>query len=411
MGIFDKLFKLPEERSSLENPSVDLWKALAGASVVQLGAGNTIVDQAGISVTPENSLGFATVFACVRLISEQIASLPFHLFEKVGPSRRQVDDDPRAWLLNESPNPEMDSMMFWESALSHLLLWGNAYLFKQINPITGLTEALWLLAPQHTRPERLSDNSIIYVTQLENGETRYLTIDEVIHVRAFGTSLVGISPIGAAKRAIGIGVAADEYAGRFYVNDGRPGGIIRTDKPMTEEQYLNFKARWQAGHQGLSNSHLIGILDNGLQWQDVGIPMADAQFIEQRKWQALEVARVYRVQPNKIGILDQGTVSYASVEQANLSHVTDCLLPWAVRLEKAIHRGMFGSEPDRKRKLYPKIQLNGLLRGDMAARASYYEKGIGSGWLLRSEVRELEDLPFIEGIDNQQPTNSSENGN
>ncbi|HEY1248107.1 MAG TPA: phage portal protein, partial [Nitrososphaera sp.] len=250
-----------------------------------------------------------------------------------------------------------------------------------------------------TRIIRLPDNSIIYGTYLETGEERYLTPDEVVHIKAFGTGTYGISPIGAARRAIGIGIASDEYAARFYQNDARPGGVLETEKTMTEEQYLAFKQRWQSAHQGVSQSHLVAILDSGMKWSDVGIPMGDHQFIDNRKFQALDVCRIFRVQPHKAMFVDEGTVSYASVEQFNIDFVTDTIRPWATRLEKAVQRGLFSSEPDKAKKLYCQFQLNGLLRGDMAARSTFYEKGIAAGWLLKNEVRQLEDMPAIDGLD------------
>lgn len=386
-----------EARDSLENPSMSLAAALQGAGADFSLSGS--LAEMGVPVNEDTALTFGAVYASIRVIAETLASLPFHLYERQGQSRVQADYDPRAYLLNEEPNPEMDSMILWEIALAHLNLWGNAYLYKELDPGTGMPVALWPLQPNATRPVKLPDGTLAFATQLDTGEIRGLTADEVIHIRAFGTGKgnVGLSPIGVARRAIGIGIAADEYAGRFFANDGRPGGVLYTDKPMNDEQFQTFKRRWDAQHKGLTNKHLIGILDNGLRWQDVGIPPGDMQFLESRKWQKREIATVFRVPPHKIGDAEPGAVSYASVEQFSQDFVDDTLRPWATRIEKAVKRGMFGSALDRN--LYPKFQLNGLLRGDMQSRSAFYKDGIEAGWLLRSEARELEDLPYLEGMD------------
>ena len=388
-----------EQRDSLENPSTDLVAALTSpwADGLYLSSHQT----AGVVVNENTALTVGSVYAAIRVIAETLASLPFHLYRGTGHSRQHADDDPRAYLLNEEPNPEMDSMVFWEMMLGHLNLWGNAYIFKDIHPGTGMTQALWPLLPNMTRPVKLPDGSIAFVTQLDSGEQRILVSDEVIHIRAFGLGQgnVGISPIGVARRAIGIGIAADDYAGRFFQNDGRPGGIITADRAMDEKQYQQFKLRWDAAHKGLTNKHLVGILDNGMKWQDIGLPNGDIQFLESRKWQKREIATIYRVPPHKIGDAEAGSVSYASVEQFSQDFVDDCLRPWATRLERAVKRGLFGSEPDRAQSLYCRFQLNGLLRGDMAARGAFYKTLYEIGSITPAEIRAFEDLPYRDGTD------------
>lgn len=390
-----------EKRDSLENPSTDLVTALMGSDGLSFGGGGMA---AGVNVSGETAMRFVSVYAAVRVIAETLGSLPFELTQQVGRSK-VPSNDPRAFLLSDQPNPEMDAMVLWEMVLGHLNLWGNAYLYKVMDPGTGITTQLWPLMPNLTRPYKLPDGTLTYVTRLNNGQDQVLVADEVIHVRAFGTGTgnVGISPIGAARQAIGIGVAADEYAGRFFRNDARAGGLILADGAMSDDAFRQFVKRWNAAHQGLNNSHLMGVLDQGMKWQDVGVPAGDAQFIETRKWQKLEIATAFRIPPHKIGSIEQGQISYASVEQFNMDFVSETVRPWATRIEQAVKRGIFGSEPDRAINLSPRFNLGDLLRGDQLTRYKSYQLALNSGWMLRSEAREAEGYPWIDGMDEPLP--------
>lgn len=389
--------KQEEQRSStLAHPSAELRIALGAED-----------SWAGPSVTEDSALKMVAVYASVRVLAEGVGSLPFHLYARQGSSRVRISDDPRARLLDEEPNPEMTAMELWEAVMGHMNLWGNAYLYREISPSTGLTTALWPLRPDMTYPSRrLEDNRLFYVTHLYNGEQRILLPDELIHLRAFGTTGdLGISPIGVARNAIGTALAADEYAGRFFANDARPGGIIGFEKNLTDDQLKEVINKWKASHQGLSRSHLTGILTNGAKWQDVGMPPADAQFLETRQYEVREIARLFRVPPFLIADLE-GSSQYKSIEEQSLNFVQYSLRPWLTRIEQQVKRTVFGSEIDRGRGLYPEFKADALLRGSTKERYEAYKLALEGGWMNRAEIRELENLPFVAGLDTYgNPTN------
>jgi len=382
-----------EARSSnLSNPSSDLIAALEGIEGVELGSGAGGSSVAGKRITPSSALSMLAVYACVRVLAEDVGTLPLHLYGKrdeQGPNgRRRVkfrvheDEDERARVIGEEPNPELSAQDLWQLVTGWQLLWGNAYLHK-ILAGDGRVRELWPLRPDRVTPFKTTDGELMYELRLENGQREFLFADEVIHLRAFGTSSnLGISPIGVARQAIGIALAAEEYAGRFWSNDARPGGVLYTDQPIGDKEYERAQRRWRGRHQGLDKSHLMALLDNGVKWQDVGVPPGDAQFIETRKFQVREIARLYRVPPYKIADLEAGSVSYKSVEVQQIDYLQTALQPWLKRIEQGAKRGVFGSELDRAEGLYPEFVRAALLMGTTKERYEAHEIAIRSRFLL-----------------------------
>jgi hypothetical protein len=190
------------------------------------------------------------------------------------------------------------------------------------------------------RAVRLGDGTLQYATRLGERRAPELRAVGVVHIRAFGTGDVGISPIGVARQAIGEQLAAEEYAGRFWQNDARPGGVVEYSKKLNDADHAEALRRWRSAHEGVKRAHMVAILDNGAQWKDVGIPMGDAQFLETRKFGVRQIATLYRVPPHKIGDLE-GTTTHATIEQQALDFIVDSLRPWAVRIEQAVRGSLF----------------------------------------------------------------------
>lgn len=373
--------------SSLENPSTDLAEALRGDLLAPTAA--------GITVTPERSLRLISVYACVRVVSEAVASLPFPIYRREGSSRIAMPEDPRWQLLNEEPNPEMYAMELWELILGHANLWGSGYVYLVRNGAGEVVE-LWPLMANRTGRMRTPAGELYYWTILDNGEYRLLPPRDVLEVRAF----MGLSPIAqVARDEIASGLAASEYGLRFWSNSARPDGLIVVAGNLDDDQFNELKRRWMSMHQGLSRSHLVGILTNGATWKDIGIPPEHAQFLETRKWTHRQIASAYRVPPYKIGDLEPGSVSYASAETQQIDFVVDSLRPWTVRTEQAVKRAIFNLKRDRASFVYPEFKLDALLRGDTLSRYRAYAIGIQWGFLSRADVRELENLTAEEGLD------------
>lgn len=392
--------------STLENPANDLIAALSASDDLYIGGGAGGSSVTGKVISPARALGIAAVYACVRVLAEDTGTMPLHSFEKVTLNGRKVreriheEDDERAFMLGEEPNPELSAQTKWELTTGHMLLWGNAYDYKDPDPATGQVRALWPLPPDVTRPWRMKDGTLVYLTAVPgSSEPRVLFADEVIHYRAFGTGDVGISPIGLQRQAWGIALAAEEYAGRLWANNGRPGGVLQSDKPINDVEYERALRRYRARHEGLKNAHLVALLDNGVKWQDVGIPPGDAQFIETRKFQVREAARTFRVPPYKIADLEAGSVSYASVEVQQIDYLTSSLQPWLGRIEAGVKRGVYGSSTDRAAGRYARFQRAAILQGDAKTRWEVYQIGYQIKALTRNEIREREDLPPLEGGD------------
>lgn len=366
--------------SGLENPSVDLTAALV-ASVD--GASSS-----GTPVTPLKAFRLAAVTACVRAIAEPIASLPIEITQqdRTEEGRELVRTDSRWNLLNGFPNPEQTSVELFENWIAHALLWGRGYLYTVRNG-AGEPIELWPLNPSATEPMRSKNGTLYYLTQLADGTHQKVPAEFVIPLH----SILGISPVMNARDVIAGAASAEQYAGRFWANNGRPGGLIELPESMDEEEMDDFQRRWKAGHEGLKRAQLVGILTGGAKWQEVGIAPGQAQFIETRQFGVREIARLYRVPPHMIGDLD-GTISRTSIEQLSIEFITQTLRPWLVRAEQALRFKLFNSKGDLANAIYPQFNFDALARGDTKARFEAYAIGVQWGIISRADARRREGL-------------------
>ena len=369
---------------------------------------------AGKSVTPESAVeGTIAVYSAVGLLAETIGSLPLHTFtktedgrEKVSPSRNGPGRIAR--MLHEAPNPEMSAQEYWENVEGHKLLWGNHYSFIRRDG-AGRPFELWPLRPDMMTVSRRADQRGLpvgprtYTYTLPNGETRGFGRSEILHVTDFSTDgLRGLSRIEVARNAIGIEQAAGEYAGRFFTNSARPDGVLTSDQYVGPEETQRIRTDWENLHRGLSKSQRVGVLHSGLNWQSIGMPPKDAQFIEIRRFQIGEIARLYRIPPHMIGDLERSTSWGTGIEQQSIGFVVYTLRPLLKRIEGAIARDL--GDPDTGETLldggrFAEFQVEGLLRGDMAARSEFYSKAINDGWMVPNDARSLENLPPLAGMD------------
>lgn len=348
---------------------------------------------AGPTVTPGNALTNTAVLACVRVITESLASLPLILYRQRGRSRERADNLGLYEVLHDQANPELTSFEYRELKLAHTLLWGNGYSEIEWNG-AGEPVALWPLNPSVTEPVRVKGN-LYYVTQV-GGETISLPAWRVHHLKGLsGDGMRGYSMIRLAMNAIGLGLATEEFGGRFFSNGARPGVVLKHPGILSEKAYERLKNSWNAEHQGLSNAHRAKILEEGVDMQTLGIPPEEAQFLETRKFQLAEVARIFRVPAHMVNDLDHAT--FSNIEHLSIQFVTHSLLPWMVRDEKAMRRDLLvGSQ---KKKLLIKYLVQALLRGDTISRYQAYSVGRQNGWLSTNDIREMEDMNPIDGGD------------
>jgi len=388
--------------SDFLSPDTDLLEAIGA----ELAAGSTIL---GASLNSSRALTYAPVYACVRLLAESMASTPLHVFadgETPGDRIRvRPKDDTRASLLRQKPNPEMTAFELIERTMGQILTQGNAYWWKITN-FAGQVVELWPLDPSSTAPIRQKNASgkieRFYKTYLPDGTPQVFLEEEIIHFKAFALGEMGISPLGVLRQAAGIGVKAEEYAHRFFENDARPGGVLSTDKVMKNEDKQRLMRQFRTGHQGVRKSQLLAILDGGMTWSSVNLPAGDAQFIETRKFQMAEVARVFNVPRHKIGDTE-GNVTFASIEMLDLGFQRDTLRPWFERFEQTIQAGLFGLPGDlqveRKAQFITQSHLSATTKERYEAFAQALGGGATPGWMTVNEIRQLDNLPAIEGGD------------
>lgn len=349
----------------------------------------------GVDVTESSALRFSAVFACIKILSESSSMLPLKLYRRTASGKSPDPAHPLYRLLHSSPNPEMTSMGFRQTLGGHLTSWGNAYAEIEWDK-AGRPIALWPLPPNATVPFRSNAKKLFYEVTTPSGEPRILGADEVLHLRGLSRDgITGYSPIGLAREAIGLGLAAEEFGSRFFGNGALPGFLLKHPGILGEEGRKNLRDSWNEEHQGLSRSHRLGILEEGMGVEKIGIPPEDAQFIELRQFQVRDIARIYRVPLHMLADLEKGA-SFASVEQMSLEFVMYTLMPWLVCWEQEISRSLL--LPSEQEIWFAEHLVSGLMRGDMKSRYDAYAIGRQWGWLSADDIRELENMnPLPDG--------------
>lgn len=342
----------------------------------------------GKTVNERTAMQIAAVYACVRILSETLASLPLNVYRQTENGKEKALNHPLYSILHDEPNDEMTSFVFRETLMSHLLLWGNAYA-QIIRDARGRVVALYPLLPDRMEVDRTEGGELFYEYQSEKGKV-LLRKEEVLHIPGLGFDGVkGQSPIAMAKNAIGMAIAAEEYGSKFYSNDASPGGVL--EHPGVVKDPKRIRDSWNEIYQGSSNAHRIAVLEEGMKFTPISIPPEQAQFIATRKFQLNEIARIFRVPPHMIGDLDRS--SFSNIEQQSLEFVKYTLDPWVVRWEMALKKALLTSS--EKQEYFIKFNVDGLLRGDYKSRMEGYAVGRQNGWLSANDIRELEDMNRI----------------
>ena len=383
MGIFSGLFR---SRDKPQNRT-------AGSGYAFYFGGTT----SGKAVTERSAMQMTAVYSCVRILAEAVAGLPLHLYRyKEDGGKEKALDHPLYLLLHDEPNPEMSSFVFRETLMTHLLLWGNAYA-QIIRNGKGEVIALYPLMPNRMVVDRDINGQLYYQytrsteeAPTMKGVTVNLPPSDVLHIPGLGfDGLVGYSPIAMAKNAIGMAIACEEYGAKFFANGAAPGGVL--EHPGTIKDPQRVRESWQSTFGGSGNSNKIAVLEEGMKYTPIGISPEQAQFLETRKFQINEIARIFRVPPHMVGDLEKS--SFSNIEQQSLEFVKYTLEPWLVRWEQSIQRTLFS--PEEKKRYFAKFNVEGLLRGDYASRMSGYATARQNGWMSANDIRELENLDRI----------------
>ncbi len=375
MSIFSGLFR---SRDKPKNRVGGGWNFLFGGTT------------SGKAVNERTAMQTSAVYACVRILAESVAGLPLHVYERTANgSKSTKPSHPLYQLLHDEPNREMTSFVFRETLMSHLLLWGNAYA-QIIRDGRGFPIALYPLLPDRMAVDRNESGELVYTYQSDKGQVK-LRRENVLHIPGLGfDGLIGYSPIAMAKNAVGLALATEDYGAAFFANGANPGGVLEHPGVIKPEQADRLRESWQSQFGG-ANAHKVAVLEEGLKFHQMSIPPEQAQFLETRKFQINEIARIFRVPPHMVGDLEKS--SFSNIEQQSLEFVKYTLDPWVVRWEQSLQQALI--LPSEKATIFIKFNLDGLLRGDYQSRMQGYSTGIQNGFMSVNDVRGLEDMNLL----------------
>lgn len=348
----------------------------------------------GQYVNEFSAMRVSAVYACVRILAESIAALPLHVYEYRNSGKERVVNHPLYFILHDAPNPEMTSFVFRETMMTHLLLWGNCY--AQIIRDRGrgnCVMGLYPLLPNRMTVERDNDEIVYRYTpttaerQFDKSAQVTFQRHEVLHIPALGfNGLIGYSPIAMARNAIGVAIATEEFGAKFFENGARPSGILT--HPGTLKDPSKLRESWQQVYGGSENTGKIAVLEEGVKYESISIPPDDAQFLDTRKFQINEIARIFRVPPHMLADLERAT--FSNITHQSLEFVMYSLMPWLIRWEQNLCKALL--LPNERGRFFVKFSVEGLLRGDYETRMRGYQLAIQNGIMSVNEVRELEDF-------------------
>lgn len=389
MGLFDFFKRNKEKRSFNFSP---------GSGMV---FNNT---RSGVKVDEQTSIGLTAVWASVRLLSETIASLPLNVYKTEKDGSKYVDNaNPINRLISTSPSPNITSYTWRETMMNNLLLWGNAYCYIHRNG-GGKAIGLEILSPSKIEPFIGENDGLIYYKK--GGDV--CSSHEILHIVGFSfDGLVGKSPIKACADAVGIGLASQEFGSNFFGQGANLSGVLEHPGRLTEEAANRLRESWNSRFAGVHNSHQTAILEEGVKFSSIGMPLADAQFIETRRFSVEEIARMFRIPPHMIGDLSRS--SFNNIEQMSMDFTRYSLRPYLVNLEMELNKKLLTEKEQINS--YCKFNTNELLRADANSRADYYRKLFEVGALSPNQIRMMEDMNRIENGDGHfAPLNMGELG-
>jgi len=375
------LFGAKEDRSSIENPAIPLVPSTILASSGQ--GGNTLF---GV-ISPQVALSCSAVFACLRVIGETTASLPLEFLEATQFGKRKATEHPYWTLLHDQPNTVMSSYIWREIVTYQRHLYGNHYSYIERNN-AGVVVGLVPLNPDKVQVGIIVDKDGTQHKTFKYGD-QYFDDSEILHIPNISLDgVVGISTISFARASIGLTIAAEQFGARFFSQGSSGQFWIQMPGRLEQKQIERLRETWNGNYGGVVNAHKIPILQDGAELKNVAISHDDAQFLQTRQFSIGDVARWFRVPPHKIGDLSKAT--FSNIEQQNIEFSSDTIRPFVVLLEQELNRKLL--LPSERGRYFFAINLDGLLRGDMASRYDAYATGVQNGWLSPDDIREAENM-------------------
>jgi HK97 family phage portal protein len=350
---------------------------------------------AGIHINESVALGIPAVFACVRVLSEAIASLPLITYERFSNGDRERAKDFSLYrILHDEPNPLMTSFELRELLVGHLCLRGNAYCF--IERQEGEVVALWPLHPDKVTVEVVG-RELVYKHQ-NDGTERVYPMTDISHIRGMSSDgIIGYSPLSLLRDTFGYSKAVQEYSSSYFKNDASPGGILSIPSTLNDISMSKLRESWAAGHSGKGKHHRVAIMDSGMKWESIGVSPQDSQLIESQKFSVVEIARCFRVPLNLIQDHERST--YSNVIEQNRSFLVHCLQPWLTRIEQSLMKSVLTET--EKEKYFIEHLTQDFLRADTKTRFESYKVAIDAGFLTVDEVRQLENMNSVSTSENR----------
>lgn len=349
----------------------------------------------GMSVTPDNALQVATVFACTRLIAEDIGKLPFPVYRKRAGDpdwRDRATDSPFWRLVHDRPNSFQSSQQFRELLTAHAVLRGNGYAFK--NRVRGEVRELLPIRPDRVTVEQGDDYELIYHVRMSDGVVKDFTRRDIFHLAGLSLDgVTGVSVITYARQTIGLAMATERHGAKFFANGAHPGGAYRHPGPKGLSDQAFERLQEQLSDLKGEGAHGTLVLEEGMDWVQIGLSNEDSQFVDTAKATAEVIAgQWFRVPPHKVGLLDRSTNN--NIEHQQLEYEGDTLLSWAMRWQHALNDQVIGPG-----ETYAEMLFDALLRADTKTRYQAYQVAVGRPWMSGNEARRRENLPPVDGLD------------
>lgn len=354
----------------------------------------------GINVNPDTAMRVTGALACIRIIADTEASLPFFTYRRLERGKEKATDHYLYPILHDEANPEMSAFTYRRTITSHVASRGNGISEIEFDG-AGRVKALWPLLPDKVSLNRdPRSKKLFYFYELpesEGGHTVRLPAERIFHIKWLSQNgLWAMSPVQLARESFGISLAAQEFMARFFDNDASPRGALETPNSLTDKAYARLTEGFEDRHQGLSKKHRFAILEEGLKFNPISLSPQDIMLLDLMRFGVEDVGRIWGISSDMLNLADKAA-TYASIEQFGIRFSTHTVRPWLVNWEQEVHRSLL-TKKERK-EFFVEHAIEGLLRGDFKTRVEGYNSAIVTGWMVRNEARELENMNPIDGLD------------
>ena len=361
------------------------------------------VSVTGKAVTDDTVMGIAAAWSCMRILAETIGSIPWAIFERDSKGNARQVDHPLTDVLVGSPNADMTSTEFREAEVLNLCGGGNAYAW--IDRLGERVTSLYPIRSRNCEPMRkagsntrldLTDGEVFYRIN-DRGRTEDHPRDKVWHVKGFGwDGLKGLSPIAAAREAMGGALISEEFGNRFFSQGAMPSGVVSIPNSLSDDQRKIARENLTQMVGGMGNAHKMALFEGGMKpepWGDM--PLEEMQFLVLRQFSVIEICRFYRIPPHMVADLSRAT--FSNIEHLSQEFVTFTLMPYLTRFEASCAKWLL--KPAERARYFLRFNVEGLLRADSKGRSEFYASALQNGWMSRNEVRAKENLNEVEGLD------------